>query len=98
MPTATSRIEHQETTRGGRFVLFRGGDRVGELSYVDAGDGRVIADHTWVEPSLRGHGLAGSLFEALTAWADETDRRVVPLCSYVRVKFDGQPELAHLRA
>jgi len=79
-------IRHAETGHRGVFFLERGGRRVAELTYSLSGD-RALVDHTYVDPSLRGGTIAPSLVEAAVRWAREGNRKIVPLCSYVRSVF-----------
>ena len=44
----------------------------------------IIADHTYVPDTLRGHGLARALAERLITDARAAGQRIVPLCPFVR--------------
>ena len=79
-------IRHTETGQRGIFFLERGGKRVAELTYSLSGD-KALVDHTYVDPSLRGGSIAPSLVEAAVRWARAGNRKIVPLCSYVRSVF-----------
>jgi predicted GNAT family acetyltransferase len=79
-------IRHSETGHRGVFFLERGGRRVAELTYSLSGD-KALVDHTYVDPSLRGGSIAPSLVEAAVRWARAGNRKIVPLCSYVRAVF-----------
>jgi predicted GNAT family acetyltransferase len=79
-------IRHSETGHRGIFFLERGGRRVAELTYSLSGD-KALVDHTYVDPSLRGGSIAPSLVEAAVRWARAENRKIVPLCSYVRSVF-----------
>ena len=58
----------------------------------------IVADHTYVPPSSRGHGLAEKLVNRLMADAQERGFKIEPLCSYVAAQFRRHPEWADLRA
>jgi uncharacterized protein len=77
----------------GEFFIQRGGNRVAELSYQMAGEDAMVP-HTWVDPKLRGGALAQSLVEALVGWARKENRKIIPMCSYVRAVFARTPEYA----
>ena len=79
-------IRHTQAGHRGTFFLERGGRRVAELTYSLSGD-KALVDHTYVEPSLRGGSIAPSLVEAAVRWARSGNRKIVPLCSYVRAVF-----------
>lgn len=74
-------IEH--TPESGFFLHDAAGKRIAELTYRRVGPATVLADHTWVDPSLRGRGVARRLLDALAAWARSSGTKVVPVCSYV---------------
>ena len=91
-------ISHDgDSTSGTYTARIDGIARPGVLTWRALGDVRV-AEHTFVPPEARGHGVAAKLVEALIADAREQGFRIVPQCSYVAVAFDRHPEWAELRA
>jgi uncharacterized protein len=84
-------VEHVQSGHKGAFVHTRDGKKLGELTYSRAGTTQVIADHTWVDDSLRGQGVAGHLLDALVAWARADHLTIVPLCPYVKAQFEKNP-------
>jgi predicted GNAT family acetyltransferase len=90
-------VLHTETGQRGMFFLERDGRRVAELTYTIAGENALV-DHTFVEPSFRGGNLAPSLVEAAVRWAREENRRILPLCSYVRSVFNRNRAYDDVRA
>ncbi|MDP2074757.1 GNAT family N-acetyltransferase [Hydrogenophaga sp.] len=86
-------IEHSENASRGAFHIQRNGQRIAEMTYHRTHPSLVVVDHTYVDPSLRGHGVARQLQDAMVAWARETDTKVIPVCSYVKVQFDQDPSL-----
>ncbi len=90
----THPIAHEETSRGGAFVCTRQGARVGELTYQRVGEKLVILDHTFVDESLRGQGLARELLDAIVAWARATQTRIRPACSYAVAVFARDKSIA----
>ena len=58
----------------------------------------VEIDHTFVDESLRGQGIAGKLMEQLAQELRETHRRAKPTCSYAVSWFEKRPENADLLA
>ena len=62
-------------------------------------DASVVAiDHTFVDPSLRGQGIAGKLLDACARELERTGRRAHPTCSYAVNWFEKHPAWAHLLA
>ena len=74
-------IEHEDEGARGRFFLRRGGERCGSLDYT-VGEGVVHIEYVEVSPAARGTGLGRHLVAAAVQWARDTNRKVVPICSY----------------
>lgn len=91
-------IEHEESSTRGAFHILQGGRRVGEMTYSRTNPSQVVVDHTYVDPSLRGQGVAQHLQDALVAWARQTGHKVVPVCSYVKTQFDRDPSIRDVLA
>jgi uncharacterized protein len=68
----------------GRLILTRDGVRLGALDYHDLPGGPIYIDFVEVSPTRRGTGLGRRLVEAAVAWARESNRKVVPICTYSR--------------
>lgn len=86
-------VQRSEENHTGAFVLQEAGKRVAELTYSRGHDGKVmIIDHTEVDPSLRGQGIAKKLVAAAVQWARTEKIRVVPLCPFAKAVIDRTPE------
>ncbi len=94
----THDIQHQESASRGAFVIQRDGRHIAEMTYTRSNPSLVVVDHTYVDPSLRGQGVARQLQDAMVAWARETATKVVPVCSYVKVQFDRDPSIRDVLA
>jgi uncharacterized protein len=82
----------------GAFVIDVRGRRLATMTYSLAGDDVIVIDHTEVDPSLRRAGVGRSLVAAAVTWARDSDRRIMPLCSFVRSVLDTTPEYGDVRA
>lgn len=82
----TGRYEARVAGRAGR----------GELTYARTLENQVIADHTRVDESLRGTGVAKALVERLVADAHSETFTIVPVCSYIRAQHERHPEWSDL--
>ena len=49
--------------QGEFFAVNASGQRIAEISYVWSGEHKIIANHTWVDDSLRGQGVARQLLD-----------------------------------
>lgn len=84
-------IEREEDASGGRYVI-RDPAGEAEMTYSLADGRTMIVGHTYVPPSLRGRGLAEALVKRGIADARAQGRKIMPLCSYVRLEFKRHPE------
>jgi predicted GNAT family acetyltransferase len=80
-------ISHEIDARGGAFTIVREGKRIAELTYVRSGESVIVINHTFVDQSLRGQGIARKLLDAAVVWARTNQVRIIPECSYARVVF-----------
>lgn len=93
-----SKIQHQDAKSGGFFYLDRDDQQIAKMSYQWRDAKTIIADHTWVDDSLRGQGVARQLLDALVQFARQQQLRIVPVCSYVELMFRRDPSLADVVA
>ncbi|WP_018659808.1 GNAT family N-acetyltransferase [Allofustis seminis] len=71
------------------FYQNNEGNELAYLQYSISDDGKVLnADATFVDPSLRGQGVARQLVDALATYAREHSLKIKPICSYVVHLFD----------
>lgn len=90
-------ILHSEDGAGGAFWLEHEGRRVAEMTYRRLGASRVLVDHTFVDPRLRGQGVARQLLDAAVAWARQGNTRISATCSYVVVQLARDASLNDVR-
>lgn len=86
------KIEHEDNGHKGAFFIETDGQRVGEMTYVKAGDDKVIIDHTFVDDSLRGQGAGKQLVTAGVEYARENNIKILPLCPFAKSVFDKTPD------
>lgn len=68
------------------------GKTIAEITYVPTGEDKVIADHTFVDPSLRGQGIAEQLVDRLVQEMKVENKTIIPVCPYVSSLFERKPE------
>ncbi len=73
-------------------LLGDDGKAIAEVTFPACGEGVVDIDHTFVDPSLRGLGMAGKLMDACARELERTGRRARPTCSYAVRWFEKHPE------
>lgn len=94
LPTVT----HDDDARHGAFAFDVEGKRLAKMTYVHAGDHKIIIEHTEVDDALRGTGAGKKLLMALVQWARETSTKVVPLCPFAKSVFEKAPEIQDVLA
>lgn len=77
-----------EAVHNGYELINDQGQRVGEITYSPASDDFVIADHTFVDPSLRGKGAGDDLLDHLVAEMDKQGKKIKALCPFVVKRFN----------
>ncbi|MFV5503558.1 GNAT family N-acetyltransferase [Acinetobacter sp. 226] len=91
-------IQHQDSKRGGVFFMEENGRCLAEITYQWHDASTIVADHTWVDNSLRGQGIARKMLDVLVDFARQKQLKIVPQCSYVDVMFKRDSSLADVAA
>lgn len=73
----------------GNAFIYRQDDgrKGGEITFQRQHDNIIIADHTYVDPALRGQGIAAKLLAALAEYARSHRLKIRAQCSYVARTF-----------
>lgn len=74
------------------------GATMAEITFPEHDEGIVTIDHTFVDPAMRGQGMAGTLMDACVHELERTERLAHPTCSYAVAWFEKHPEWQHLLA
>jgi predicted GNAT family acetyltransferase len=88
-------IEHDPARRRFSLPADRGD---AHLDYRAVDEETLEYHHTWVEPRLRGRGVAAQVVREALDHARAEGKRVLPTCSYVRAFLARHPEYADLDA
>ena len=81
------RIEQKESGGKGMFFMEEDGKLLGHLKYTIEDNGIMTIDHTEVDSSMSGKGLASDLVKHSVEFARENNLKVNPLCSYAAKQF-----------
>lgn len=76
----------------GAFYVEENGERLAEMTYVWAGTGMFIIDHTEVSDQLAGKGAGKQLVEKAIDFAREQKVKIKPLCPFAKSVFDKTPD------
>lgn len=86
-------IVKEDDGRRGRYVAkVEGRDGEGELTFTHRGPNLISADHTGAPESLKGTGAAAALVDYLIADARKSGFKIIPLCPFVRARYEKHPE------
>lgn len=69
-------------------------NRVAEITFIE--EDNIIIDHTYVDDSLRGKGIALKLVNRIIEYARSKNKKVIPICSYA-AKVLKLPEYDDIR-
>ena len=86
-------MEFQRET--GRIYAERDGQLIAEITFPEE-DGVAVIDHTFVDGSLRGQGVAGQLVRAAADQIRSQGKKARAVCTYALAWFDRHPEQADL--
>lgn len=69
------------------------GEVIAEITFQPTADAKVVvADHTYVDPVLRGQGVAEKLLDHLVAEMAKENKKIKAQCSYVVAKFEKEAD------
>ena len=88
MSAIGSDIRLEKTERGGRYFITMPNGEESRLTYVVAGPGHIIADHTFVPVPYRGDGVGKAMVERLIADARSGGLKITPACWFVADEFE----------
>lgn len=77
------------------FAVDENGTLLAEVTFPQQ-DGVAVINHTFVDGSLRGQGVAGQLLQAAADTLRREGRKARPTCSYAVHWFQTHPEAADL--
>jgi predicted GNAT family acetyltransferase len=81
-----------------RYVDDKTGATLAEVTFPETVPGVVQIDHTFVDESLRGQGIAGQLLARAANAIEAAGLRAMPTCSYAVHWFAKHPERTELLA
>lgn len=82
---------------GYAYVYETDGKNLAEITWARNGDVMVM-DHTFVDPSLRGQGVAKKLLDQAADYARENGLKMQALCSYVVSAFNQSSSYDDVKA
>ncbi len=83
-------------TSGRIFAEDETGKLLAEITFPKISENVVEINHTFVDGSLRGQGVAGKLMEKTVQVLKNLDQKAVCSCSYAQAWFLKHPEYSDL--
>ena len=80
------------------YLLDDQGKKIAQITFPALSEDTVEIDHTFVDDSLRGQGVAGKLMEAAVAHIKAQGKQIKPTCSYAVKWLEKHPEWDELLA
>jgi uncharacterized protein len=87
-------VRRDDKGRRGAFYIEQDGRRIAEQTFSVGPDGKVaVIDHTAVDASLRGQGIARKLTLATVEWARKSGVKLVPVCPFAKKVIESDASL-----
>ncbi|MBB6501984.1 GNAT family N-acetyltransferase [Pedobacter cryoconitis] len=86
-------IEQVNEEKNGYFIDKENDKEAGRMTYVWAGPGKFIIDHTEVEPEFSGKGVGKQLVLEAVKFARDKQVKILPLCPFAKSVFDKNQDL-----
>jgi len=74
------------------FLNDEGAKTIAEITFPNISNNEVNVDHTFVDCSLRGQGVAGKLMTAFVNELKKNNKKAKLTCSYAIEWFEAHPE------
>ncbi len=81
-------IKQKDNGQKGMFYIELDGETVAEMTYVWAGEGKIIIDHTEVASSLEGKGAGKQMLAKAVEFARKKHIKIIPLCPFAKSVFE----------
>ena len=79
------------------ILYSKEGFRLAEVTFPYIDEKTVDINHTFVDTSLRGQGIAGRLMAEVITELENRSLKAVLSCSYAKKWFEKHPEYSHLK-
>lgn len=76
----------------GFFYIEIEGKQEAMMTFVFAGEDKIIIDHTEVNPGNEGKGFGKKMVTKAVEYARENNLKIIPLCPFAKSVFDKMAE------
>lgn len=91
-------IVQENNEKNGVFKAIESGVEAGNMTYVWAGENKIIIDHTGVKEEFNGKGVGKKLLMAAVNFAREKNIKIMPLCPFAKASFEKNSEIRNVLA
>ena len=84
----SEQVQLKLTGNKGYFYIEEKGKTEAKMTFVYAGDDKIIIDHTEVNPGNNGKGYGKKMVENAVLFAREKNLKIIPLCPFAKSVFD----------
>ena len=67
-----------------------------KMTFIFAGDDKIIIDHTEVNPGNEGKGFGKQMVKKAVEYARDKGIKIIPLCPFEKSVFDKVPEFTNV--
>lgn len=84
-------VQLKSNDKSGAFYIEIDGKQEAFMSFVFAGNDKIIIDHTEVNPGNEGKGFGKKMVVKAIQYAREKGFKIIPLCPFAKSVFDKNP-------
>ena len=88
----TEEVQLRINDNKGSFYIEVYGNQEAMMTFVFAGEDKIIIDHTEVNPRNEGKGFGKKMVTKAVEFAREKGIKILPLCPFAKSVFDKTPE------
>lgn len=85
-------IQQEDDGNKGIFFVEQNQQKIAQMTYVWAGETKIIIDHTEVDDSLGGKGVGKQMVDKAVEFARAKGIKIIPLCPFAKSVFDKVEE------
>ncbi|WNM19233.1 GNAT family N-acetyltransferase [Flavobacterium capsici] len=85
-------VKLELNNKNGFFYIEENGKTEAKMTFVFAGEDKIIIDHTEVNPGNNGKGFGKMMVQKAVEFAREKNIKIIPLCPFAKSVFDKTPE------
>jgi predicted GNAT family acetyltransferase len=90
----TEEVQLRINDKNGAFFIEIDRKQEALMTFVFAGDDKIIIDHTEVNPGNNGKGFGKKMVAKAVEFAREKGIKIIPLCPFAKSVFDKTPEFS----